>query len=187
MERAAQRGGHSPELLEYKEHLDSTLRHRAWIWVVLCGVRSWTWWPLWVPFNLGYSTILWFYFWLFNSQQAGSHSHRYFPKLYRYFKRKVAVRQTSLQNSLFLITSSRKENACSQLCRDAHHVQPRCWAPQGLEYFCTTTSTASVLLQPVSDFNTFLRDIPAVRHCSFVSTATHLLQRVSTPVHLGHY
>jgi len=28
MERAAQRGGHSPELLEYKERLDSTLRHR---------------------------------------------------------------------------------------------------------------------------------------------------------------
>jgi len=31
VEWAAQGSGHSPELLEFKELLDSTLRHRVWI------------------------------------------------------------------------------------------------------------------------------------------------------------
>ena len=29
-------------------------------WVVLCPSGNWIQWPLWVPSNLGYSTILWF-------------------------------------------------------------------------------------------------------------------------------
>ena len=31
MEQAAQGSGHSPTLLEFKEHLDKALRHRVWI------------------------------------------------------------------------------------------------------------------------------------------------------------
>ena len=42
MAQAAQGSGHSPELLEIKECLDSTLSHRVWIWLVLCGDKSWT-------------------------------------------------------------------------------------------------------------------------------------------------
>ena len=34
MERAAQDCGHGPKLPEFKEHLDSALRHRVWF---LCG------------------------------------------------------------------------------------------------------------------------------------------------------
>ena len=30
MERAAQGSGHGPELPEFKEHLDTSLRHRVW-------------------------------------------------------------------------------------------------------------------------------------------------------------
>lgn len=30
-------------------------------WVVLFGARSQPWWSLWLPSDLGYSTILWFY------------------------------------------------------------------------------------------------------------------------------
>ena len=37
MEWAAQGSGHSPELPEIKEHLDTTLRKK-----VLCGAKSWT-------------------------------------------------------------------------------------------------------------------------------------------------
>ena len=38
MERAAQGSGHSPELLELKECLDTALRQ--WVWVILCRDRS---------------------------------------------------------------------------------------------------------------------------------------------------
>lgn len=31
MERVPQGSGHSPELLEFKEHLDDALRYRIWI------------------------------------------------------------------------------------------------------------------------------------------------------------
>ena len=42
MEEAAQGSGHSPELLELREHWDTTLRHQVWVWGVLYGARSWT-------------------------------------------------------------------------------------------------------------------------------------------------
>lgn len=42
--------------------LEGTSRDHPEIWVVLCGARGWTWWPLWVPTNLWYSVILWDYF-----------------------------------------------------------------------------------------------------------------------------
>ena len=44
-------------VLELKDHLGTALTHRVWVWVVLCGAKSWTWWSLWVPSNLGYSMI----------------------------------------------------------------------------------------------------------------------------------
>jgi len=31
MEQAAQGTGHGPKLLEFKEHLESSLRHRIWL------------------------------------------------------------------------------------------------------------------------------------------------------------
>ena len=31
MEQAAQGSGHGPKLPEFKEHLDSALRHRVWV------------------------------------------------------------------------------------------------------------------------------------------------------------
>lgn len=40
------------------EHLDTSLRHRIWIWVILCGARDWTLWSLWVPSNLEYDSVL---------------------------------------------------------------------------------------------------------------------------------
>lgn len=42
MEQASQGSRHSCELLELKKHLDSALRHRGWVRVVLSGARSWT-------------------------------------------------------------------------------------------------------------------------------------------------
>jgi len=50
MEWAAQGSGHSPELLELKERLDSVLKHR--VWLVLCRARSWTPMILVCPFQL---------------------------------------------------------------------------------------------------------------------------------------
>ena len=38
MERAAQGTGHSPEVMEIKEHLDSALRH--WVWILGGAVWS---------------------------------------------------------------------------------------------------------------------------------------------------
>ena len=57
MEQAAQGSGHSPKLLEFKECLDTTPRHR--VWVVLCGARDWI---LMGHSDLGYSMILLFYY-----------------------------------------------------------------------------------------------------------------------------
>jgi len=42
MQQAAQGSGHSPELLEIREHWDTALRHRVCVWAVLCGARGWT-------------------------------------------------------------------------------------------------------------------------------------------------
>ena len=42
MEQAAQDRGHGLELLEFKKRLDTALRHRVCVLVVLCGARSWT-------------------------------------------------------------------------------------------------------------------------------------------------
>lgn len=42
MEQAPQGSGHSLELVELKEHLDTALRHRIWVLDVLYGARSWT-------------------------------------------------------------------------------------------------------------------------------------------------
>ena len=53
-EQTAQGSGHSPKLLEFKELLDSALRHRAGLWVILCGAKCWTQIFLRVPSNLGY-------------------------------------------------------------------------------------------------------------------------------------
>jgi len=61
MAQAAQDSGHSPELLEFKEHLVNTLRCRVWVLMVLHGAESWTLWSSWVLSNLGYSLVLWFY------------------------------------------------------------------------------------------------------------------------------
>lgn len=59
LEQAPQGSGHGTELPEFEKHLDNALKHRGCLfdfWVVLCGVRSWTW-SLWVPSNLGYSVF----------------------------------------------------------------------------------------------------------------------------------
>ena len=58
VEQAPQGGGHVSKLSELKEHLDNALGARVCILVVLCGVRSWTWWPLWVQSNFGCSLVL---------------------------------------------------------------------------------------------------------------------------------
>lgn len=41
--------------------LDTSLRHRVWVCVVFRGARGWTQWFPWVPSNLGYSLVLWFW------------------------------------------------------------------------------------------------------------------------------
>jgi len=56
LEQAAQDSGHSPELPEFRECLENALRYRGWS-SVLCGAKSWSWWSLWVPSNLGWSMI----------------------------------------------------------------------------------------------------------------------------------
>jgi len=38
---APEGGGHGTELLEFKECLDSALRHRGWILGGLCEARGW--------------------------------------------------------------------------------------------------------------------------------------------------
>jgi len=49
-----------PWVLEFKERLDSALRHWVWFSVVLCGASGWTQWAFCVPSNSGYSMVLWF-------------------------------------------------------------------------------------------------------------------------------
>ena len=51
MEQTAQGSGHGPELLEFKEHLDSALRHRVWILSDPVWSQDWTQRSLLVPFN----------------------------------------------------------------------------------------------------------------------------------------
>lgn len=55
LEEAAQGINNGLKLLEFKSHLDTTLRHRVWFWVMLCGARSRTWYSLRVLSNLGCS------------------------------------------------------------------------------------------------------------------------------------
>jgi len=43
LEQAPQCSDHGPKLLELKEHLGSTSDIECECWLVLCGVRSWTW------------------------------------------------------------------------------------------------------------------------------------------------
>lgn len=50
-----------PRVLELMERWDTALRHRVEFSLVLCEARSFTGWPLWVPYMLGYSMTLWLY------------------------------------------------------------------------------------------------------------------------------
>lgn len=45
-------------VLQLRECWDTTLRHRVWVWMVMCGARAWTQWSLWLSSNMGYSMIL---------------------------------------------------------------------------------------------------------------------------------
>lgn len=47
-------------LVEYKQHLDNTLRHVLWFLVVLRGARSWNLMILKGPFQLGTFCVLWY-------------------------------------------------------------------------------------------------------------------------------
>ena len=75
----SQGSGHSPRLVEIKEHLASALRHRVWIWMFLRGTGSWTQWFFVVPFQIRifYDSMIlrhslnFFFFFFFFSQAFG--------------------------------------------------------------------------------------------------------------------
>ena len=58
MAQALQGSGDGPKLPEFKKHAWETLSDLGFDFGWSCRAKSWTWWPLWVPYNLGYAMVL---------------------------------------------------------------------------------------------------------------------------------
>lgn len=99
MEQPSQGSGHGFMLTEFKKCLDNILTHMVCFWAVLCGIRIWTQWFLWVPLNLD---ILQFYFSIFLPSLA------VIPSVHQLSHTVFITRQTAvLEGAIKLVLSVR--------------------------------------------------------------------------------